>query len=73
MKTNQPDNKTESTYALLVRSEEKERSLFEAIAYSLLVLSAVAGIWQFVLQPISFPVATMPRTASTPVSVTAQS
>jgi hypothetical protein len=37
MKTNQPDNRIhESTYALLVRSEEKERSLFETIVYGLL-------------------------------------
>ena len=63
MKTNQPNNEIhESTYALLVRSEEKERSLFETIAYSLLILSAVAAIWQFVHQP--FNLATMPRTVT---------
>lgn len=75
MKTNQPDNKIhESTYALLVRSEEKERSLFETVAYSLLILSAVAAIWQFVQQPINLPLATMPRTvSSTQVSVAAHS
>jgi hypothetical protein len=32
---------------MLVRSEEKERGLFETLVYTLLVLSAVAGIWQF--------------------------
>ena len=37
----------ESTYALIVRSEEKERSLFETFIYGLLVVSAVVGIWQF--------------------------
>ena len=48
MKTNQlPNAVRKSTYALLVRSEEKERGLFETIVYSLLVLSAVVGIWQF--------------------------
>lgn len=75
MKTNQPDNKIhESTYTLLVRSEEKERSLFETIAYSLLILSAVAAIWQFVQQPIHLPLAAIPRTvSSTQVSVAAQS
>ena len=46
----------ESTYALLVRSEEKERSLFETIAYGVCILSAVAAISQFVLQPINLPV-----------------
>jgi hypothetical protein len=54
----------ESTYALLVRSEEKERSLFETIAYGLFILSAVAAIWQFAQQPINLPLATMPETAS---------
>jgi hypothetical protein len=75
MKTNQPDNKIhESIYTLLVRSEEKERSLLETIAYSLLILSAVAAIWQFVQQPINLPLATLPRTASsTQVSVDAHS
>jgi hypothetical protein len=48
MKTNQTPNQVrKSTYALLVRSEEKERGLFETIVYSLLVVSAVVGIWQF--------------------------
>jgi hypothetical protein len=48
MKTNESLNHSrKSTYALLVRSEEKERGLFETIIYSLLVLSAVIGIWQF--------------------------
>ena len=36
----------ESTYALLVRSEEKERNLFEGTVYLVLVLSAVFSIWQ---------------------------
>lgn len=35
----------ESTYALLVRSEEKERNLFEGAIYLVLVLSAVFSIW----------------------------
>ncbi len=53
MKTNQSINEVqESTYALLVQSEEKERSLFETIVYSLFILSAVAAIGQFALQPV---------------------
>lgn len=36
----------ESTYALLVRSEEKERNLFEGAVYLVLILSAVFSIWQ---------------------------
>ena len=48
MKTNKTLNSArKSTYALLVKSEEKERSLFETFVYGLLVLSAVVGIWQF--------------------------
>ncbi len=34
----------ESTYALLVRSEEKERSIFEGAAYLVVILSAVFSI-----------------------------
>ena len=59
MKTNNEIH--ESTYALLVRSEEKERSLFEAIAYGLFILSAVAAIWQFAQQPINLPLSTIPQ------------
>ncbi len=43
----------ESTYALLVRSEEKERDLFESIAYLVLILSAVFSICYMVQQPVS--------------------
>ncbi|HEY2614463.1 MAG TPA: hypothetical protein VGI42_02030 [Chthoniobacterales bacterium] len=65
MKTNYPISEIhESTYALLVRSEEKERSLLETIAYGLFILSAIAAIWQFVQQPINLPLGAMPRTAS---------
>ena len=46
----------ESTYALLVRSEEKERSLFEGVAYLIFILSAVFSIWHVVQQPIELPV-----------------
>jgi hypothetical protein len=45
----------ESTYALLVRSEEKERSLFEGIAYLIFILSAVFSIWQVAQQPVELP------------------
>lgn len=65
MNTSQTTNEIhESTYALLVRSEEKERGLLETIAYGLFILSAVAAIWQFAQQPISLPLDAMPRTAS---------
>jgi hypothetical protein len=56
MKTNQSVNQVQaSTYTLLMRSEEKERSLFETIAYGLFILSSVAAIWQFAAQPVKLP------------------
>jgi hypothetical protein len=55
MKTSQPNNNTEeSTYALLVRSEDKKRALLETIVYGLIILSALAAILQFADQPIRF-------------------
>jgi hypothetical protein len=45
----------ESTYALLVRSEEKERSLFEDAAYLIFILSAVFSIWLVMHQPVELP------------------
>jgi hypothetical protein len=65
MKTSQTNSEIhESTYALLVRSENEKRNLLEMIAYVLFILSAVAAIWQFASQPVNLPLATMPRTAS---------
>ncbi len=53
MKTSQPNNKVrESTYALLVRSEDKKRALLETIVYGLIILSALAAILQFTDQPM---------------------
>jgi hypothetical protein len=55
MKTSQTNNNTEeSTYALLVRSEDKKRALLETIVYGLVILSALAAILQFADQPIRF-------------------
>ena len=48
-------NNFESTYALLVRSEEKSRSRLELIVYALFILTAVFSIWQFAHQSVSFP------------------
>jgi ribosomal protein L23 len=48
MKTNKTNTqREESTYALIVRSQEKKRLLAEAIAYGLIVLSVLAAIWEF--------------------------
>jgi len=58
MKTNKTLNSNrKSTYALLVKSEEKERSLFETLIYGLLVVSAVVGIWQFAHMRVASPFA----------------
>jgi hypothetical protein len=45
----------ESTYALLVRSEEKDRSLFEDAAYFIFILSAIFSIWNVARQPVELP------------------
>ena len=54
----------ESTYALLVRSEEKNRTRLETLVYAILILSAVASIWQFAHQSVAFPI---DKVANTPV------
>lgn len=70
-KTN--DEIHESTYALLMRSENENRSLLEVVAYGLFILSAVAAIWQLAHQRID-PITTLPRTTSvTQAAVAAQS
>jgi hypothetical protein len=45
----------ETTYALLVQSEEKGRSIMETAVYALLGLSAILAILQFVQQPERLP------------------
>ena len=47
------NNQFESTYALLVRSEEKGRGVLEAILYVAFILSAVLVIWQFAHSPLN--------------------
>ena len=61
MKTNEPLKEIEeSTYSLLVRSEEKKRAIFETIIYGLIILSAIAAILQFADQPDPLPLASLP-------------
>jgi len=45
--TGQPDYQHESTYALLIRSEEKSRNVFEMVIYLLLILGPLIAVWQF--------------------------
>jgi hypothetical protein len=47
----------ESTYALLVRSEEKSRGVLEVVLYASFILSAVFSIWEFAQQPVMVPAA----------------
>lgn len=42
----------QSTYSLLISSEEKERNIFETVIYALFIICAVVGVWQFVQQPV---------------------
>jgi len=53
--TDQPENQHESTYALLIRSEEKSRNVIEMAICPILILGAVIAIWQFALQPVNIP------------------
>ena len=45
-----------STYAVLIRSEQEERSVAESAVYLLFILSAVFSIWMVAKQPITLPV-----------------
>jgi hypothetical protein len=53
--TDQSENQHESTYALLIRSEEKSRNVIEMAIYPSLILGAIIAIWQFVQQPVNIP------------------
>ncbi|HEY2101610.1 MAG TPA: hypothetical protein VGH08_00005, partial [Chthoniobacterales bacterium] len=53
--TTEPAAEHESTYALLIRSEEKSRNLFEVAIYPLLILGPLIAIWQFAQQPVHIP------------------
>ena len=73
MKTNKPDIQLfESTYAMLMRSEEKERGASEIIAYGLLIVSACFAMWQIALHPFTVPTNLVHGSASARVAVTTQ-
>ncbi|PYJ09187.1 MAG: hypothetical protein DME93_13410 [Verrucomicrobia bacterium] len=52
------NNEAQSTYGLLVRSEEKARGIMETVVYALFALSAIISIWQFGMQPSPRPIDT---------------
>jgi hypothetical protein len=43
----------ESTYGLLVRSQEKGRGILEAVLYFAFILGAILLIWEFAQSPIN--------------------
>ncbi|MGI9086385.1 MAG: hypothetical protein ACR2HH_01370 [Chthoniobacterales bacterium] len=53
-KTDNPEP-FESTYALIVREDERERGASESAVYLIFMLSALFSIWQVVQQPITLP------------------
>jgi hypothetical protein len=62
----------ESTYAMLVHAEERERTVLENVLYFLVVVSAIAAIWQFAQQPIELPLDSV-TTVADATPATAQS
>ena len=46
------NNQFESTYALLVRSEEKGRGVLEILVYAIFILGVVFSILQFAQTPV---------------------
>ena len=51
------NNEAQSTYRLLVRSEEKGRTIMETIIYAVLTLSVVVSILQFAREQNQLPAA----------------
>ncbi|HJT81080.1 MAG TPA: hypothetical protein VJ719_07780 [Chthoniobacterales bacterium] len=60
----------ESTYALLMRSEEKQRSRFETLVYTVLIGASIFALTQFGYEAITMPAAIVrnspPTTAIAP-------
>lgn len=55
MKTSSPISPVhhETTYQLLVESEEKERGVIETVIYFLLIAATAVTIWQFGNEPVT--------------------
>ena len=54
-RTNPTGPQHNSTYSLLVRSEERSRNVFELVVYPLLILGPLIATWQFTQQPVNIP------------------
>lgn len=61
-----------STYAVLVRAEQEERSVAESAVYLLFILSAVFSIWMVARQPITLPVDAATQRATIAQSISGQ-
>lgn len=55
---------TESTYAFLVRSEDKRGVTMEALVYALCVLCTVISLGHFASQPVATPATIQANTAA---------
>jgi hypothetical protein len=64
------NNQFESTYALLVRSQEKGRGVVEALLYIAFILSAVLVIWGFAQSPVRIQAVGLDRGAVSEVART---
>ena len=62
----------ESTYALLMRSEEKQRGILEIVVFALFILCAVFSLWQFAGQSVAFPLPAVRIADSAVASVSVQ-
>jgi hypothetical protein len=62
----------ESTYALIVRSEEKERGLFEGAVYFAVVLSALLTLWHVATQPVALPLTSVHTSSISQAAKTVQ-
>ncbi len=72
MKTTTQTEGFESTYALIMRSEEKERGATEGAVFLLFMLSVLFTIWQVAQQPITLPTDGIIHTTSFAQSTDAQ-
>jgi len=69
MKTNVLSSETfESTYALLVRSEEIRRSRFETLVYTILIVCTIFAVGQFGHQTFIVPTAKAHVSTAVPTS-----
>ena len=54
----------QNTYALLVRSEDKEQNVSETVVYILLIICATFSMWFAAHQPVRLPVGAVIHTAT---------